>query len=134
MEEEKLAAGGVIVDYSGSESRVLLVHRPIYDDWSYPKGKLEPGETVEEAALREVREETGLECRIIRKLAVTRYDYKTRTTGRLKPKAVHYFLMELVSGGLEVPNDEVDLADWLDLAEAKQRLSYAQDRELLSLV
>ena len=79
-----------------------LVHRPRYDDWSFPKGKLEDGETVEEAALREVREETGLECRIIRLLAVTRYNYRTRN-GRLKPKAVHYFVMERVQGDLLGP-------------------------------
>jgi 8-oxo-dGTP pyrophosphatase MutT (NUDIX family) len=134
MEEEKLAAGGIIIDDSRGARRVLLVHRPIYNDWSFPKGKLEPGEAPEEAALREVREEAGLVCRIIRELAITRYRYPTRNKGRLRPKAVHYFLMERVSGDVQVPGEEVDLADWFDLAEAAQRLSYPQDRELLDLV
>ena len=52
MDRERLAAGGVVIDYRTGKPRVLLVHRPTHDDWSFPKGKLEPGETVEEAALR----------------------------------------------------------------------------------
>lgn len=134
MTTEKLAAGGIVIDHATGKPRVLLVHRPEYDDWSFPKGKLEAGETVEAAALREVREETGLECRIIRELAVTRYKYRTRNKGNLKPKAVHYFLMEHTSGALKVPGEEVDRAEWIEFPEAARRLSYAQDRELLDLV
>ena len=126
MDTERLAAGGIVIDYGPPGPRVLLVHRPRYDDWSFPKGKLEEGETVEEAALREVREETGLECRIIRELAVARYNYQTRNKG-LKPKAVHYFLMERLS-------DEVDRVEWLELDQAARRLSYVRDRGLLDLV
>jgi 8-oxo-dGTP pyrophosphatase MutT (NUDIX family) len=127
-----LAAGGIVIDNETGTPRVLLVHRPSYDDWSFPKGKLDPGETVEEAALREVREETGLECRIIRKLATMRYAYRTRNKGRLRPKAVHYFLMERVSGDIQVPGDEVDRAEWFDFDEAARELSYEQDRKLLA--
>lgn len=134
MDTDKLAAGGLVIDYDTGAPRVLLVHRPRYDDWSFPKGKLEPGETVEDAALREVKEETGLECRIIRELAVTRYDYRTRHKGRLKPKAVHYFLMERLSGDLQGPGEEVDQAKWLEFDEAGAKLTYPQDRELLHLV
>ena len=114
--------------------KVLLVHRPRYDDWSFPKGKVDEGETVEEAALREVREETGLECRIIRELAITSYNYRTRNKGHLKPKAVHYFLMERVSGEIQGPCEEVDRSEWLEFDEAVRKLTYAQDRELLKLV
>ncbi len=132
MATEILAAGGVVIDNENGTPRVLLVHRPPYDDWSFPKGKLDPGETVKEAALREVREETGLECRIIRELATTRYDYRTRNEGRLRPKAVHYFLMERASGDIQVPGDEVDRAEWFEFEEATRRLSYEQDRKLLT--
>jgi 8-oxo-dGTP diphosphatase len=114
--------------------RVLLVHRPRYDDWTFPKGKLEPGETAEEAALREVREETGLRCRIIRPLATSRYRYRTTNKGALRPKTVHYFLMEPIGGRIRVPGEEVDLARWFDLDEAARVLTYAQDRKLLSLI
>jgi 8-oxo-dGTP diphosphatase len=95
---------------------------------------LEAGEGVEQAALREVKEETGLRCRIIRKLAVTRYRYRTRTRGRLRPKSVHYFLMESLSRRIKVPVEEVDLAEWFEIEEAAQKLTYAQDRKLLVLI
>lgn len=132
MDSLILAAGGIVIEKETGVRRVLLIHRPRYDDWSFPKGKLDPGETLEEAALREVREETGLECRIIRQLATLRYSYRTRNTGRLKPKAVHYFLMERVSGAIRVPGEEVDRAEWVAFDEAARRLSYDQDRKLLA--
>lgn len=134
MEKPILAAGGIIIDEGSDSRRVLLVHRPRYDDWTFPKGKLDPGETVEETAVREVREETGLKCRIIRKLAVARYLSRTRHKGRLKPKVVHYFLMERLSRRIKVPGDEVDLALWVELDEATQKLTYAQDKKLLDLL
>lgn len=121
-----------MIDYAETGiPRVLLVHRPTYDDWSFPKGKLDPGETIEQAAVREVREETGLDCRIIRKLAILRYNYRTRNKGVLRPKAVHYFLMKPVSGVVRVPGEEVDRAEWFDFDEATKKLSYKQDRRLL---
>lgn len=120
-----------MIDSETGTPRVLLVHRPGYDDWSFPKGKLDAGETVEEAALREVKEETGLECRIVRRLTILRYRYRTRK-GRLRPKAVHYFLMERVSGDIQVPGEEVDRAEWFDFDEAASKLSYEQDRKLLA--
>ena len=116
-------------DSSGA-SRVLLVHRPAYDDWSFPKGKSEPGETIEQTALREVEEETGLACRIVRDLGSTRYEYPSRT-GRLKPKVVHYFLMSSIGGVITSGGDEVDVARWFEAGEAERRLSYAVDRSLL---
>lgn len=132
MDSEILAAGGIVIDTGTGGPRILLVHRPRYDDWSFPKGKLDPGETVEEAAVREVKEETGLACRIIRELATTRYVYRTRNKGRLKPKAVHYFLMERVSGDIHVPGEEVDRAAWFHVEKAVRKLSYEEDRKLLA--
>lgn len=134
MKDQVVAAGGIIVDESTADRRVLLVHRPRYDDWSFPKGKLDPGETVEQAALREVREETGLKCRIIRPLAVLSYQYRTRLTGTLKPKVVHYFLMGAISRRIKVPGDEVDFAEWFTFEEASRKLTYSQDREVLRLL
>ncbi len=132
MDTDILAAGGIVIDKETGTSRVLLVHRPSYDDWSFPKGKLEPGETIEEAALREVREETGLDCRITRKLATLRYRYRTRNEGRLRRKTVHYFLMERIRGDIQVPGEEVDRAEWFAFERAAGRLSYEQDRKLLA--
>ena len=115
------AAGGVLV----REGQVALVHRPKYDDWSLPKGKLDKGEGWEQAALREVEEETGLRCRLLDELEPVGYiDPKGRR------KAVRYWRMEPVSGTF-APNDEVDVLEWLALDAALARLSYQRDRELV---
>ena len=133
-EKEKLAAGGVVVEAAGGGPvRVLLVHRPRYDDWSLPKGGIKEGESFEDAALREVLEETGLRCRILKKLAAARYKYRTRR-GAIRPKVVHYFLMEQASGHITTDGVEVDRAGWFDADEAGRLLSYDFDRELLAEV
>ena len=120
------AAGGVIVRRSPDDvARVLLVHRPRHDDWTFPKGKLVEGESWESGALREVEEETGLRCSIDRPAGVTRY---LDASGR--PKEVRYWLMSPL-GGSFVPNDEVDQVRWADLREADRLLTYDQDRALL---
>jgi 8-oxo-dGTP diphosphatase len=119
-EPEVRAAGGVV----RRDGRIAVVHRPRYDDWSLPKGKLDPGESFEEAALREVREETGLECELGKELSSTTYhDRKGRS------KIVRYWLMEPVGGEFE-PNDEVDELRWLTPAEAAALLTYPRDAEL----
>ena len=119
------AAGGVLRDDDG---RILLVHRPRYDDWTLPKGKLDPGETFEQAALREVHEETGLWCTLGPELATTEYrDNKGR------PKVVRYWLMS-VDGGEFESNDEVDEVCWLPLAEAVEALTYDRDRAALRVL
>lgn len=115
------AAGGIVVDESG---RVAIVHRPRYDDWSLPKGHLETGETAEDAALREVFEETGLSCRIIGSAGETQYrDRKGR------PKRVRYFSMSITAGSFLV-NDEVDELRWIDESGIDE-LSYEFDAELV---
>lgn len=120
------AAGGVIWRTTAEHAiEVLLVHRPRYDDWSLPKGKLEPGETHQAAALREVDEETGLVCRPGAELPEIRYrDRKDR------PKRVRYWAMEVLSGEF-APNDEVDEIRWARLDDAAALLSYRHDDDVL---
>jgi 8-oxo-dGTP diphosphatase len=121
-EAEVLAAGGLVL----RDGLVAIVHRPRYDDWSLPKGKLDEGESFEEGALREVQEETGLECRLTQHIGDTSYrDRKDRA------KLVRYFQME-PTGGEFSPNDEVDELRWLKPEEALEELSYDFDRELVS--
>lgn len=110
------------------DGRVLtvLVHRPRYDDWSLPKGKLHDGESFEEAAVREVSEETGLEGRLRTELPPSRY---VDQEGR--PKVVRYWTMEVLDGRDLHPTMEVDDAKWFTLAEARGILSYDRDREVL---
>jgi 8-oxo-dGTP diphosphatase len=115
------AGGGVVWRVNHGAVEVFLVHRPKYDDWSIPKGKVEPGETEEQAAVREVEEETGFRCTLGRELTGTAYiDRKGR------PKTVRYWEMT-VAGGTFAPSDEVDVARWYRLPAAARRLSYVHD-------
>jgi 8-oxo-dGTP pyrophosphatase MutT (NUDIX family) len=126
------AGGGVVWRRVPSGTEVVLVHRPAYDDWAFPKGKLERGETDEEAALREVREETGLSCRLGRELASTTY-----LDGQGRPKTVRYWAMTVIAGsvgrgdGKLAPEPkarrEIDDLCWIALASARQRLTYPRD-------
>jgi 8-oxo-dGTP diphosphatase len=119
---EVLAAGGLVM----RDGQVAVVHRPRYDDWSLPKGKLDPGEGFEDAALREVEEETGLKCRLGAIIGDTSYrDRKDRA------KLVRYFEMQ-PTGGEFTPNDEVDELRWLAPGEAHEQLTYDFDRELVA--
>jgi len=120
------AAGGVVMRRGPEETEIAVVHRPRYDDWSFPKGKLDPGETFEEAALREVREETGLTCRLGPELAFAHYD-----DNKGRPKVVRYWLMAVIEDPGFEPNDEVDELRWLTPAEATDLLTYSRDRKLV---
>jgi 8-oxo-dGTP diphosphatase len=121
VSEQIEAAGGVVV----RDGQVAVIHRPKYDDWTLPKGKLDPGEDFEEAALREVREETGLRCELGRELPSTHYE-----DSKGRPKVVRYWQMEPESGEFQ-PNDEVDELRWLSPAEASELLTFDRDRELV---
>jgi len=119
------AAGGVVVQGSGATAAVLLVHRSAYDDWTFPKGKVEPGETDEECAVREVEEETGLRCLLGSELPATEY-----VDGRGRPKCVRYWAMDVVAGVLQFVN-EVDAARWVTVSEAAELLTYERDLDVL---
>jgi 8-oxo-dGTP diphosphatase len=123
MTVEVRAAGGLVF----RDGSVLLIHRPQYDDWTFPKGKLDPGESWEEAARREVEEETGLDCEPGEEVGRSFY---SDSRGRLKE--VRYFRME--AGGEPVPQNEVDEVRWVPLDDAPAALSYDRDRELVTHV
>jgi 8-oxo-dGTP diphosphatase len=122
------AAGGLVIRRGADDAvRVVLVHRPRYDDWSFPKGKQRRAETLLAAALREVREETGFLCVAEEELGVTEYFDR-----RDRPKLVRYWVMNRVTGNFN-PNDEVDSMAWVRPSEAILRLSNEHDRELLDV-
>ena len=120
------AAGGVVVRERDGAVEVAAVHRPRYDDWSLPKGKLLPGEGWEAGALREVREETGLRCDLGEELESATY-----LDSRGRRKLVRYWLMRAVGGEFE-PGDEVDELRWLAPAKAGTTLTHEHDRKLVS--
>lgn len=118
------AGGGVIWRHGKRGIEVLVIHRP-GRDWSLPKGKLDPGETIEQCALREVAEETGYRCELGPELPSTSY------TDRLgRPKTVRYWAMRVV-GGEFVPNAEVDAARWLRTGQAKKRVTLRRDARVI---
>ena len=113
------AAGGIVV----RDGSVLLVHRPKYDDWSFPKGKLEGNESWEEAAVREVEEETGLRCEVGDLVGSTRYFVLHG------PKEVRYYRM--AGTGDAHAQNEVDEVRWAPVEEARTLLTHERDRKLL---
>lgn len=121
------AAGGLVVREGGSGRgiEIVVVHRPRYDDWSLPKGKLEPGESHEQGALREVEEETGLRCELGAELSPVRY-----RDGKGRRKVVRYWRMRPLAGEFE-PNHEVDEIRWLAPERARELLDYDHDRRLV---
>jgi len=126
-EPEVRAAGGVVMRDGASGAEVLVVHRPRYDDWSLPKGKLDPGESFEEAARREVEEETGVVVRLGEELEAIRYrDDKGRD------KLVRYWRMEVEDEGTFAPSHEVDEIRWVPPGAAADLLTYPRDAELVA--
>lgn len=123
---EVRAAGGVVWRRGDAgTAEVLLVHRPRYADWSLAKGKLDPNEKWEDAALREVEEETGLLCELGPPLASVFYHDRRR-----RVKEVRYWAMRPMSGTF-APNKEVDEVEWLDLHTAMARVTYEFDLYVL---
>lgn len=124
-----VAAGAILWRKVEGELKVLVIHRHRYDDWSWPKGKLDKNEHVNAAAIREIKEETGLKVHLGVKLAVVEY-----RVDKVK-KYVHYWAAEVTDAQLRaqrfIPDDEVGSLDWFSIKEAKKKLSYKHDLEPL---
>jgi 8-oxo-dGTP diphosphatase len=120
------AAGGVLIRADG-EPHVLVVHRPRYDDWSLPKGKLLAGESETDAAVREIAEETGYAARVLHEIGRVRYvDSKGRD------KEVVYFAMQPEGDPTLEPSDEVDEVRWIAVSDADRVLSYPRDASIVA--
>jgi 8-oxo-dGTP diphosphatase len=134
-DDELIRAAGAVLwrtgpaDGGNPESmQVAVVHRPRYDDWSLPKGKLAPAETELTAAVREVAEETGMQVCVGPLIGQTHY--RVATADGSAAKTVSYWSMRAVGGQFD-PTDEVDALDWLALDKARARLDFDQDRDVL---
>jgi 8-oxo-dGTP diphosphatase len=128
-----LAAGALLWRIEDDVLKVALVHRGRYDDWSWPKGKVDPGETLPETAVREIREETGLKVRLGVPLGIQRYKLSNKNQ-----KVVYYWAAEVSDRALQTsnfkPNEEISGVHWFSAKEAKSRLSYTHDHEQLDLL
>ena len=127
---ERVHAAGAVVHRASpatGELEVLLVHRPKYDDWTFPKGKLDPGETFEHAAVREVEEEAGVRGVLGPELPSTSYvDHRGR------PKLVRWWAIDLAGAdGHAAQDNEVDEIRWLTVEAAREQLTYERDHALL---
>ena len=124
-----IAAGGVVMRHRNDDWEVVLAGRQSDGTWVFPKGTPDRGESIEETAEREVREETGLDVRILRPLGQT--DYWFAAPGERVHKFVHFFLMEPTGGDLSAHDHEYDEVRWVPLAEARRMLSFDTYREVL---
>lgn len=120
----EVSAGGVVLR---KDRMVLLARRN--EDWQFPKGQVEKGERIEETAVREVREETGIEARIVKPLGRINYWYYRE--GRRTYKTVHFFLMEAVKENMERRDSEMDEVRWFNLEDAIKKISYRNERDIL---
>jgi 8-oxo-dGTP diphosphatase len=125
------SAGGVVYRRNGAGTDIALIYRTRHDDWSLPKGHIEEGESREQAALREIKEETGIDARIVHSLGEAVYFFRKRG-GDLVRKTVYHFLMEAQSVKLGKPNWEVTEARWVPITEAQALLSYEKDKDIVA--
>jgi len=120
------AAGGLVWKRDGGAPRLAVIHRPGHDDWSLPKGKVDPGETWREAARREILEEIGCRCTPGAFAGSAVYPVKSKT------KVVAFWNMALDAEAPFMPNDEVDRLEWLGFEQAMARLSYEGEKRVLA--
>ncbi|MBD2844465.1 NUDIX domain-containing protein [Paenibacillus sp. IB182496] len=117
---KEISAGGVVFQRLDGDRLQIQLIQDRYGKTSLPKGKREPGETVEQTALREIREETGLTGRIVAKIDLIKYTYKHETKGMVD-KEVHYFLVEATGGRLQAQVEEIRGVEWFEPQEAWRR-------------
>ncbi len=122
----EFSAGGIVFN---KVNQILVTQHSINKHWSFPKGLIDPGQTTEEAALREVKEEGGVEAEILGKVGYNKYTYILN--GEKIFKVVTYFLMKYLSGDPKDHDWEVSEAGWYSPEEALKQLSFSQDKALL---
>ena len=131
---EQVSAGGVVFRRTGSDIEVVIVHMVPEMRWQLPKGIIDEGETTEEAAVREVREESGLEAKLIAPIETIEYWFTADYDGerRRYHKFVHFYLMSYTSGDVIDHDDEVDEARWVSVDEAVKTLDFKSERDVVT--
>jgi len=128
--EHPVSAGGIVYRRQGEDLQVVICWIKERNTWGLPKGTPNPGESVEECARREVREETGLEVKIVGKVGSIRYWF---VAGGIRyHKTVHHFLMEPVGGSLDQHDPEFDVVKWATIEEAQRTLTYKNEVEMVA--
>ena len=133
MDIHRISSGGVVFRPAGAGYEVALIRvaRADGDAWALPKGWVEKGEDLEQTAVREVREETGLDAKVLRKLGEITYEFYSKTDRGRIVKTVHLFLMEWLGGDTADHDDEVEEVRWFPLEDALRMLTYKNEREML---
>lgn len=130
--KRKVAAGGVVIRQNNEGfQEVLLVQQSEHKGWGFPKGHMDPGETPEQTALREVEEETGVCGRILQKLVPTYYSFVNKK-GKTIDKTVHWFLMSYEKTGIQTHAHEIDVVEWIPVDRVPERLTFKEDRTLFN--
>lgn len=129
--EDLVSAGGIVYRLGDRGPEIVLCGRAAEGLWGLPKGTPEPAETIEDTARREVREETGLDVRIVRKVGEIEYWFTRPHQGKRFHKRVHHFLMEPVGGSTDRHDHEYDLVRWFPATEAQRRLTHHNEAEML---
>ncbi|TLY18922.1 MAG: NUDIX hydrolase [Nitrospirae bacterium] len=129
----RISSGGVVFRPAGAGYEVALIRVARADGgaWALPKGWVEKGEDLEQTAVREVREETGLDAKVLRKLGEVTYEFYSKTDRSRISKTVHLFLMEYVGGTTSEHDDEVEEVRWFPLEDALRTLTYKNEREMV---
>ncbi len=129
--EKRVSSGGVIYRHSGDVIEVALVILTGRKSWCLPKGIIDKGEDSPTAAIREVREETGLSGEMINKLGYISYWYFLKNNMVKVHKTVHFYLMKFISGNTDDHDHEVDESRWFPISEAIKALSYKNERDIM---
>jgi 8-oxo-dGTP pyrophosphatase MutT (NUDIX family) len=130
-EEVILAAGGVVVRHGANGHEVLILHKRCPSEWRLPKGKIKDGERAEEAALREVQEETGLRCEVLSRLGETEHLFPEPQTGSTRRKRTTYYLMRAISGPLRADWPTFDAVCWFPVRNALRYLTFHSERQMV---
>lgn len=133
MVRHRISSGGVVFRPAGAMCEVALIRVARADGraWALPKGWVEKGEDLEQTAVREVREETGLQAKVLRKLGEITYEFYSKADRSRVLKTVHVFLLECLGGDTAEHDDEVEEVRWFTLDEAVRTLTYKNEREML---